>query len=104
MSIARTLIELEYQNSRQCARDLEDCARIIREVALSDVEGMMQELQTAWDGDAADMCIRKMDGAKNDIRRDGESVQRIADAIRRIADNVRRAEITAYNLTHKRKY
>ena len=104
MSIGRKLIELEYQNSYQCARDLENCARIIKSVASNDVGGMISDLNAAWSGDAASVCVRKTSGAQEDSRKDGENIARAATVIRTIADNVRKAEITAYNLTHTRKY
>lgn len=104
MSIGKKLIELEYQNSYQCARDLENCARVIKSVASSDIGEMISDISMAWKGDSADVCVRKTVVAQEDVKKDGENIERTAAVIRMIADNVRRAEITAYNLTHIRKY
>lgn len=104
MSIGRKLIELEYHNSYQCARDLENCARIIKSVASTDVGGLINDINMAWSGEAGAACVRKTSMAQEDIKQDGENIEKTAAVIRAIADNVRKAEITAYNLTHTRKY
>lgn len=104
MSFATLLIELQYQNSMQCARDLENCANVIRGVSTSDVSGIVSALGASWEGEAANLCIRKTTGLQGDIKKDADDLARTAQVIRTIADNVRRAELTAYNLAHKRRY
>ena len=102
MSIARIYIEIFYQNAMQCARELDACANVIKGISTTDVSEMVSAMNGAWEGEAANICIRKTMGLQGDIRKDADDVARAAQVIRTIAENVRRAESMAVNLAHKR--
>ena len=60
MSLVKYLIEMQYQNSMQCAEDLEIIAGNVRSVSTSDLNDMFGEISKAWKGEPAATCLGKM--------------------------------------------
>lgn len=104
MSFAERMIELQYQNSINCAKELENVASVVKGVSTSDLEEIRNSLGSAWEGEAAVKCLQKVGLLQTGVKADGASIDRTAATIRQIAENVRRAERIAYEITHRRKY
>ena len=104
MDFATRIIELEYQNSIECANELEECSDLIRQVSSVDINDILESLQASWKGDAANACIRKVSGLNTELQKDVGKVEKTASVIRTIAENVRRAELTALSIAANRRY
>ena len=98
MSIVTNLIEMQYQNSMQCVKDLENCAGAVKSVSLSDVNEIFENINAAWKGEPASNCLGKIMNLQGDILQDAQIIEKTADVVKTIADNVRSAELEAYRI------
>ena len=104
MSLVKYLIEMQYQNSMQCAEDLEIIAGNVRSVSASDLNDMFGEISEAWKGEPAATCLGKMVNLQGDIIAEARRIARTAEVVKTIADNVKKAEMEAYRIATGRDY
>lgn len=104
MSLVKYLIEMQYQNSMQCAEDLEIVAGNVRSVSTSDLDDMFKEISKSWKGEPAATCLGKMVNLQGDIIAEARRIASTAEVVKTIAENIRKAEIEAYRIATGRDY
>ena len=83
MSTLRT-IQITFNNAKQQAQQLENCASDLR-TASKRMETIMSDLRREWSGDAATQYLAKCSAMQERFLASAENLDKIAGAIRRAA-------------------
>lgn len=97
-----TNIYMDYEDARRQAAQLKEIAAEIRQVSNSALQGVFEDLQTAWKGEAAEAFFQKELKLEQDIEKMANKVQEIAQAVERIAAQFLKAEQEAIALAQSR--
>lgn len=97
-------IEFDFRQAIQRAEELEEIAADLRKLADNDLQGSLQNLSTAWKGEAASAYIHKGTRLKEKILKSSKDLNKTASTIRSVARRTYNAEMAAYRIAMERKY
>ncbi|MBQ6376550.1 MAG: WXG100 family type VII secretion target [Lachnospiraceae bacterium] len=88
-------IYIDYQDTINKARELENLAGKLRLAADQKIGGTQTSLAASWTGDSAEAFRTKLAARQTKIRSRAEDLEKTAKALRRAAENMKRAEDAA---------
>lgn len=97
-------IELNFQQAKQQAAQLESLAGRLENLAKNDLDGTMQQLSVAWKGESASAYMQKGQRLEGKIVQTARELKRTAQTIRSTAERTYRAEMRARELARQREY
>ncbi len=104
MAKSRYAIEMDFQNAKQQADQLEFIARNIQKLTDNQLASCMSGISSSWKGDNAAAFVNKGNKVGNNLRISAGNLKNTAQTIRDIAARTYRAEMRAYEIAMARKY
>lgn len=101
---SKATIELDFRKAVEKARQLEDIASLLKNLADNDFENSLQDLSVAWSGENANAYLEKGNNLKGDIHITAENLQEVANSIRFSAQKIYDAEMEALRIAEVRSY
>lgn len=104
--MAKTMhtIEMDFQNARKQAEELEQVAQNLAMLADEQLQPCLLGLAAAWKGENATAFCKKGHIVENNIRSSASNIKNAADAMRQIAENTYQAEKRNYEIAQDRTY
>ncbi|MBO5303961.1 MAG: WXG100 family type VII secretion target [Lachnospiraceae bacterium] len=97
-------INMDFNNAKNQAANLEAVAKNIENMINNDFEPCMRGISANWKGDNAENYVKKGNRLKADIEKTAKNLRKAASTIRTIAKNIYDAEKAAYEIAQARKY
>lgn len=104
MGMTRDMIEITFGNALTQAKQLDECAESLEQLANNSLSSVQSDLSAAWQGDSADTYFSKMNLTRENIRKTAEDIQSIADTLRQVARIFRESELKALEIATSRTY
>lgn len=95
-------IYFNYNKAMKQADQMEDVSRQLQKAADNTMEGILNDVSTAWKSDSAPQYIKKGEKVEGDIRTTASNLKNIAQAVRTIARRIRDAELEAWRIANER--
>ncbi|MCC8104030.1 MAG: hypothetical protein LIP11_17875 [Clostridiales bacterium] len=102
MSTAST-IQINFDNAKKQASELETIASELKQLADSDLEDTLNSVARNWESNNADVYIKKGNQVQQDILDISIQLTKTATSIRKIAKITYDAEMAALNLALQRR-
>lgn len=96
-------IYFNYNKAIKQASQLETVAKNLRRAANNTMEGILNNVNSAWKSDSASQYIKKGQKVESDICITAGNLDNIAQAIRTIARRIKEAELEAWRIANARK-
>lgn len=97
-------IRYDYQLAQKQAERLRETARELRMLMNDDYENILIDLARKWQGDSADVFMKKSEIVKNNIIQTALDMERTADTIISTAQRLYNAEMKAKQIAEEREY
>lgn len=97
-------IQINFRNADSRAEQLDAIAEEMKKIANDSLMQSLERLQGGWQGESADLYVRKGMELVSLINATAKEISAAADSIRQIARNTRDAEQRAYELAQRRDY
>lgn len=97
-------IELNFQQAKQQAAQLESLATKLENLAKNDLAGTLQQLSEAWKGESASAYMQKGQRLEGKIAQTAKELKRTAQTIRSTAQRTYNTEMRARELAKQREY
>lgn len=102
--MTKSLIEITFGDALTQARELEECADSVEQLAKNQIPALQGELGTIWQGTAADAYGQKLLHTAQNIQSTAGQLREIASTLRRIAKVFRDSELRALEIATQRTY
>ncbi len=104
--MAKTMhtIEMEFQNARRQADELEQISKSLSMLADSSFQSCMAGIAAAWKGENAAAFCKKGNLVGNNVKNTAQDLKHVAETIREIAQNTYNAEKQNYEIAQARTY
>lgn len=96
-------IYFNYNHAIKQANELDQVARRLTNAASQDMEGLLNDVNSAWKSDSAPQYIKKGQKVEADMHITAGNLKNIAAAIRTIAKRILEAELEAWRIANERK-
>lgn len=97
-------ITFNFNRAMQQARELDEIAANLSNLATSDFEGTLQNISMNWKGENARKYLIKGENLKSDMRSTAGFLRGVASDIRAVAKRVYDAEMQALAIARAREY
>ena len=101
---SQKMIEMDYQQAVSQAEELERIAVQLKNQAEQNFPGIIENIQSAWQGDNADSYIKKANTLQPRMMRTSENLKSVAQTIRTVSKNTYEAELRAIEIAQERTY
>lgn len=104
---SQKMIEMDYQQAVSQAEELERIAVQLKNQAEQNFPGIIENNQSAWQGDNADSYIKKANTLQPRMMRTmrtSENLKSVAQTIRTVSKNPYEAELRAIEIAQERTY
>lgn len=95
-------IYFNYNQAIEQAKQLENISKQLKKAADNTMEGILNDVHTAWKSDSAPQYIKKGQKVEGDMRTTAGNLSNIAQTIRTIAQRIRDAELAAWRIANER--
>ena len=104
--MAKTMhtIEMEFQNARRQADELEQISKSLSLLADSSFQSCLAGIAAAWKGENAAAFCKKGNLVGNNVKNTAQDLKHVAETIREIAQNTYNAEKQNYEIAQARTY
>ncbi len=104
--MAKTMhtIEMEFQNARRQADELEQISKSLSMLADSSFQSCLAGIAAAWKGENAAAFCKKGNLVGNNVKNTAQDLKHVAETIREIAQNTYNAEKQNYEIAQARTY
>lgn len=104
--MAKTMhtIEMEFQNARRQADELEQISKSLSMLADSSFQSCLAGIAAAWKGENAGAFCKKGNLVGNNVKNTAQDLKHVAETIREIAQNTYNAEKQNYEIAQARTY
>ena len=98
--MAKTMhtIEMEFQNARRQADELEQISKSLSMLADSSFQSCLAGIAAAWKGENAAAFCKKGNLVGNNVKNTAQDLKHVAETIREIAQNTYNAEKQNYEI------
>lgn len=86
------LLEFDFNKANAQIQELEEIASEIDRLADTDYENLMQQMRSAWKGNAADAYIRKASQVQERIKKTSRDVKKTSEVYANAVKRVQAAE------------
>lgn len=100
MSLAE--INFNYRKALKQASQLEDIARKVKNTSQNELQGILNQVNSAWQSDSAPDYLKKGRKVQTDIATISGNLRSIATTIRTVAQIIYEAELEAWRIAHER--
>lgn len=102
--MAKTMytIEMDFQNAKKQADELEQVARSLSTLAEGHFQSCISGIAACWKGENAAAFCKKGSIVGSNIKDSADQLKHAADAIRQMAENTYHAEKTNYEIAQRR--
>ncbi|MCI9020865.1 MAG: hypothetical protein HFH32_09015 [Eubacterium sp.] len=97
-------IEMEFQNARRQADELEQISKSLSMLADSSFQSCLAGIAAAWKGENAAAFCKKGNLVGNNVKNTAQDLKHVAETIREIAQNTYNAEKQNYEIAQARTY
>lgn len=97
-------IEMEFQNARRQADELEQISKSLSMLADSSFQSCLAGIVAAWKGENAAAFCKKGNLVGNNVKNTAQDLKHVAETIREIAQNTYNAEKQNYEIAQARTY
>lgn len=97
-------IRFDFQQAIRRAEELENIAADLKQLASGELGEFLQNLSTAWKGEAANAYLQKGARLQDKILKSAKDLNSTASTIRSVAKRIYDAEMRAYRLAKQREY
>lgn len=97
------MIEMDFQNARKQAEELEQIAQILRVLAENSFQQCLSGIAAGWKGENAAAFCKKGTIVGENIKHSAEELKNAAQTIRELAQNTYHAEKRSYELASIRQ-
>lgn len=101
---SKSAIEFDFRQAMNRADELDQVASEMKRMANNDMQSSLQQLSTAWKGEAASAYLTKGGRLKDKVLKSASDLNKTASTIRSVARRVYNAEMTAYRIAMERAY
>lgn len=101
---SKSAIEFDFRQAMNRADELDQVASEMKRMANNDMQSSLQQLSTAWKGEAASEYLTKGGRLKDKVLKSANDLNKTAATIRSVARRVYNAEMTAYRIAMERDY
>lgn len=102
--MTRELIEITFGNAVTQANQIDSCADTLEQLSRSNLAGINNEILAAWQGEAANAYIGKVELTAENIQVTARKLREIARTLRKIAQIFRTTELKALEIAEQRTY
>lgn len=102
MEKTMNIIEMDFQNAKRQAEELEQAAQSLGVLADNDFQSCIAGIAANWKGENAAAFCRKGNIVGNNIKNAAAELKNAAAAMRRIAENTYNAEKRNYEIAQNR--
>ena len=104
--MAKTMhtIEMEFQNARRQADELEQISKSLSMLADSSFQSCLAGIAAAWKGENAAAFCKKGNLVGNNVKNTAQDLKHVAETIREIVQNTYNAEKQNYEIAQARTY
>ncbi len=104
--MAKTMhtIEMEFQNARRQADELDQISKSLSMLADSSFQSCLAGIAAAWKGENAAAFCKKGNLVGNNVKNTAQDLKHVAETIREIAQNTYNAEKQNYEIAQARTY
>lgn len=95
-------IYFNYNQAIQQAGRLETVAKNLKKAANDTMEGILNDINSAWKSDSAPQYMKKGQKVEGDILTTAGNIENVAQAIRVIAERIKEAELEAWRIANAR--
>ena len=99
-----SLAEINFNDRKALkqASQLEAIATKIQNASRNELQGILQQVHSAWQSDSAPAYLQKGRKVQGDISTIGSNLKNIASTIRTVAQIIYEAELEAWRIAHER--
>ena len=101
---SKAAIEFDFRQAMNRADELDQVAADMKRMANNDMQSSLQQLSSAWKGEAASAYLTKGGRLKDKVLKSAQDLNRTATTIRNVARRVYNAEMAAYRIAMAREY
>lgn len=102
MAKTMDMIEMDFQNARRQAGELEEIAQSLHMLAEQGIQSCMAGIAANWKGDNAAAFCKKGTIVESNIRQTAQELKNAAEVIRQMAQNTYQAEKANYETARNR--
>ena len=95
-------IYFNYNQAIEQAKQLDGIATRLAAAASKDMEGLLNDVSSAWKSDSTSQYLKKGRQVEEDMCTTAENLKKIATTIRTIAKRIRDAELDAWRIANAR--
>ena len=98
------MIEITFGNAMTQARQLDECADTMENIANSNLAQIRESICGNWEGTAAQQYVQKVDLTGDNILKTARKLRNIASTLRRVANIFRESELRVLEIAAQRTY
>lgn len=102
--MTRSVIEITFGNAMAQANQLDQCAETMEQLIRGDLVSIKDGVRCAWEGEACNAYISKMDLTSENMAKTAKKIRDIADTLRRVARIFRDTELRALAIAEQRTF
>ena len=95
-------INFNYRKALKQASQLENIARKVKNTSQNELQGILNQVHSAWQSDSAPDYLKKGKKVQTDITTISGNLTNIATTIRTVAQIIYEAELEAWRIAHER--